>query len=63
MENQWGFAEHKIVKQVIHERWFSNGPTSLGVMYSPQFSPIRRETLALIFTTVSSAPCNGCREY
>ncbi|KAI0730420.1 hypothetical protein C8Q76DRAFT_569741, partial [Earliella scabrosa] len=50
--NQWGFAEHKIVKQIIHGRWFSNGPTSLGVMYSSQFSPIRRETLALIFTAI-----------
>ena len=57
MENQWGFAEHKIVKQIIHGRWFSNGPTSLGVIYSSQFSPIRRETLALIFTAVSPEAC------
>ncbi|KAI0750185.1 hypothetical protein C8Q80DRAFT_1101423 [Daedaleopsis nitida] len=50
-ETQRGFAEHAIIKRIIRERWFTRAD-AMGPSYPQQFSPIRAETLALIFTTI-----------
>ncbi len=51
MDNQWGFAEHDIIRRIIREHWFTSADGA-GVSYSSQFSPIRQCTLALILTAV-----------
>ncbi|KAI0737727.1 hypothetical protein C8Q80DRAFT_1114577, partial [Daedaleopsis nitida] len=50
-DSRWGFAEHKLIKTIIRERWFTRSD-AMGPCYPDKFSPIRQETLALIFTAV-----------
>jgi hypothetical protein len=52
IENQAGFAQHKIISEVLHEVWF-NRKTAIGVEFSEYFKPISLATMASIFTGVS----------
>jgi hypothetical protein len=51
-ENQVGFAQHKIISEVLHEVWF-NRKTAIRVKFSQYFKPISLATMASIFTGVS----------
>ena len=49
---QSGFAQHKIILEVLHEVWF-NRKTAIGVEFSDYFKPISLATMASIFAGVS----------
>ena len=46
-----GYAQHKIISDVLHEAWFLN-KTACGVEFASYFKPISLVTLALIFSAV-----------
>jgi hypothetical protein len=51
-KKQTGFAQHKIISEVLHEVWFDR-KTAIGVEFSSYFKPISLATMASIFTGVS----------
>lgn len=51
VEARSGFAQHKIISEILHEVWFMN-KTALGVEFANYFKPISLATLALIFSAV-----------
>ncbi|OSD02991.1 hypothetical protein PYCCODRAFT_1467299 [Trametes coccinea BRFM310] len=51
LEKRQGFAHNSVILATIKEHWFSSIHAS-GIKYSEQFSPIRKVTLTLLFTTV-----------
>lgn len=52
VKNQSGFAQHKIISDVLHEVWFDR-KTAIGVEFSDYFKPISLTTMSSIFTGVS----------
>ncbi|KAI1781868.1 hypothetical protein LXA43DRAFT_977864 [Ganoderma leucocontextum] len=46
-----GFARNEIVSHAIREQWFRNSD-GIGLRLPTQFSPIREETLGIIFTAI-----------
>jgi hypothetical protein len=52
VKKQSGFAQHKIISEVLHEVWFDH-KTAIGVEFSDYFKPISLTTMASIFTGVS----------
>ncbi|KAI0669331.1 hypothetical protein C8Q78DRAFT_977934, partial [Trametes maxima] len=51
VEARTEFAHNRAIRNAIKATWFAD-PTGPGIIYAAQFSPIREETLALIFTTI-----------
>lgn len=51
VEERTGFAQHKIISEVLHEVWF-NRKTAIGVEFSDYFKPISLATMGAIFTGV-----------
>jgi Domain of unknown function (DUF6532) len=49
---QSGFAQHKIISEVLHEVWF-NRKTAISIEFSDYFKPISLATMASIFAGVS----------
>jgi Domain of unknown function (DUF6532) len=47
-----GYAQHKIISEILHLCWF-NEADSPGIIFSRFFNPISLNTLALIFVMVS----------
>ncbi|KAI0643891.1 hypothetical protein C8Q79DRAFT_914610, partial [Trametes meyenii] len=45
------FAHNQVMLDALHEHWFPN-PAGLGIQYISYFAPVRKETLALVFTTI-----------
>jgi len=46
--------EHRIIRTVVSDMWFSDGPESYGVKYAEYFNPISLSTISLVTTMVSS---------
>ena len=53
VKEQIGFAQHKIISEVLHEVWFDR-KTAIGVEFSDYFKPISLATMASIFAGVSN---------
>jgi len=51
VKEQTGFAQHKIISEVLHEVWF-NHKTAIGIEFPDYFKPILLATMASIFAGV-----------